>query len=327
MDRAPAHRGRTAHPGAAARRRHRGAGAARTVERAQPRHRVRRPAVGSGHDRRRSAGGLRELRRPAAVRLHPRRRRAAPADPALPGGRRAALDRAGPAPRARRGVVRPGGVHRRGAHRRAPRPGGGAAGRLRRRRPGRGPRTRPRAAPLRHRAPSFARRAPRRLARLGPPAHALGRHRADRRRGRPRGHVPGRPDRRRRARGVDRPGGLGPGRQPAVRLRPHRLVEPLPATGSRCAPARRSSAGRCGSSGSAGSRPWTAGSSRYCTAAAPPSSAYSTPRPARSSTPRAPGPSSRPPSPRTGNGSSASARARTAATRSSSWTPAPAAPG
>lgn len=60
---------------------------------------------------------------------------------------------------------------------------------------------------------------------------------------------------------------------------------------------------------------------------APPSSAYSTPRPARSSTRRAPGRSSRPLSPRTVSASPPSARAPAAVTRSSSWTPAPAAPG
>ncbi len=53
-----------------------------------------------------------ELRRPAAVRLPAGRRRAASADARLHGGRRAALGRAGGAWRARRGVVRPGGVHR-----------------------------------------------------------------------------------------------------------------------------------------------------------------------------------------------------------------------
>ncbi len=74
-----------------------------------------------------------------------------------------------------------------------------------------------------------ARRLAAQLARVGPAVDAVGRVRARRRRprggreplGRPAGRGP-------RGRGVDLPAHLEPGRRTALRLRPNRLVEPLP---------------------------------------------------------------------------------------------------
>ena len=167
-----------------------------------------------------------------------------------------------------------------------------------------------RPAPVRHRPPALARRAAGRLARLGPPAHAVGRHGAA---SSPRSATDGtlreRPDRRRRARRVRRPGRLGAGR-PALLVRRATArgwwnlptadggePRPVPARGGvrRAAVEARPALVR-----PAGQRT----RSPSCTAGAPPPSASSTRRPANSSTRPGPGPSARPPSPCTAAGSS-----------------------
>lgn len=68
------------------------------------------------------------------------------------------------------------------------------------------------------------------LDRVGPPAHALGRHRVQAGRLRPRQRTPRRRRQpgRRRSGGVGRPARLEPRRRPALHQRRQRLVEPLP---------------------------------------------------------------------------------------------------
>ena len=77
------------------------------------------------------------------------------------------------------------------------------------------------------------------LAVVGPPQHAVGRHRAVGRRRAGGG----------RARRVDLPAPVGARRQPAVGVRPHRLVEPLPRRPASWSRRRPSTAARTGSSG------------------------------------------------------------------------------
>ncbi len=99
---------------------------------------------------------------------------------------------------------------------------------------GGGARTVRRRAPLRHRPAPLARRPARRLAGLGPPLHAVGRHPGDDRRPRRRRRLHRRARRRRRAGGVRRPSRVGRRRLPAGRHRPHGLVEPAPPRPGRC---------------------------------------------------------------------------------------------
>ena len=246
----------------------RGAGAARAVERAQPGHRVRRPALG----RRRAADGGPLVvfahfadQRLYALRARRARRRAAPAHPAL---RRWAADCAGRTRSCARTAARCGASWRSSPATGPPTCAGSLA-----------------AVPLdgsaaedrdavreltddRHRFVTGPRLSPdgaaRRLARLGPSRACRGTARSSAsprsattaRFGGPR-TVAGGPG------GVRRPGRVGPRRPPAVRQRPHRLVEPATGRPDAAAPyrsarARRSSAGRCGSSASAGSPRWTA---------------------------------------------------------------------
>ncbi len=95
-----------------------------------------------------------------------------------------------------------------------------------------GPRRRAAGARLRERLLRLAPPQPGRpvpgLADLEPPQHALGRLRAVDGPPHPGGRRPGRPARRRRAPGIDLPARVGTGRAPLLRLRPQRVVEPLP---------------------------------------------------------------------------------------------------
>ena len=133
------------------------------------------------------------------------------------------------APPARPPPTRPAGS--------SPRPPPPAPERHRRRRPrpppeAPGPRRRAAGARLRERLLRLAPPQPGRpapgLADLEPPQHALGRLRAVDGPPHPGGRRPGRPARRRRAPGIDLPARVGAGRAPLLRLRPQRVVEPLP---------------------------------------------------------------------------------------------------
>ena len=137
------------------------------------------------------------------------------------------------------------------------------------------------------------RRPAHRLARVGPPADAVGGHRAARRRPRGRGRDAG-PDRARRARGVGAAAGVGRRLDAVRRVGPDRLVEPLPARRRRARQRRpdreearpraalsrgtRSSASRCGCWATRPTACSTTGGSRSSTAPAPTPSACSTRR-------------------------------------------------
>ena len=295
----------------------------RPVERAQPGHRVRRPALGRcGTCRGRPAGRLRPLRRPAAVRVRAgRARRRAPCRSPRVAGVGGGLRWADPRAASRsRGEVwcvleeftgeGPTDVRRVLAA--VPLDGSAAEDR------GRGARTDRRPAPVRHRAAALAGRPARRLARLGPPADAVGRHRGDGRARSPAtGTFDGGPDRSPAAPRSRSPRSSGP---PTARLlfvsdrerlvesaahRPRRAAQRLEAEpGTEPVPAAEEEFGgplwKIGQRwfAPAGERP----DRRRSTAGAPPRSASSTRRPASSSTPPGPGPSGRPPSPCTAPG-------------------------
>ena len=254
----------------------RGVGAARPVERAQPGHRVRRPALGRARRGTRAARWWSSSTSPTSgcTRYEP--------DGPAPGPRpltpsRGAADGlrwvrpAAASVERGRSVVRAGGVHRRGPDRRAPGARRRAAGRLGGRGPRRacgnspttatgsspGPGSRPTAA-----APPGSPGTTRAMPWDGT-ALMVAEVTGD-------GTFERGPDRRRRPRGVGRPGRVGPRRPSAARHRDRsgwwnlqrldldarrgRGREPCSAR------ARRSSAGRCGRSASAGSRRWTTGS-------------------------------------------------------------------
>ncbi len=190
-----------------------------TLERAQPGHRVRRTALGRRDASRGAVRGVRELRRPAALRLRARRpgRAAPPVDPRVPGGRRTALGGTAVASRAGRSVVRAGGVGR-GAEptdvRRVvaavPLDGSAVQDRDAVRELTDGSHrfvTGPRLSPDGAQAAWLA---------WDHPRHTLGRHRTDPRRRHRARHPARRAARRGRTGGVDRPGGLDPRRHPPV---------------------------------------------------------------------------------------------------------------